>query len=85
MKRDYILPALFIAALTAVGLLYLAVPDRDASESENRRLASLPRLTAASLVDGSFSEDMDEYMKDQFPFRDKFIAVGSSPAALQKA
>ena len=35
-------------------VLGLVMPDRDFSESENRKLASFPKITLSSLTDGSF-------------------------------
>lgn len=49
--------------------------DREFSESENRVLASFPKLTISSLADGSFMKSFETYMADQFIFRDKLISA----------
>ena len=56
------------------GLLVLT-EDKDFSESENRVLATFPKLTISTLADGSFMKDFETYLTDQFPFRDSIISA----------
>lgn len=49
--------------------------DREFSESENRVLASFPKLTLSSIADGSFMKSFETYMADQFIFRDSLISA----------
>ena len=67
---DMILGRIAALALLAVMLLNLIVRDRTFSELENRTLTERPKLTAASLTDGSYMEDFEEYQADQFVGRD---------------
>lgn len=82
MKKQYIIPAVFTALLIIGGLLYFVVPDVEISEEENRALAQLPRFSFGSLFDGSYTSAMNEYMKDQFPFRHSFIKAGERISGL---
>ena len=77
MTRRYgiFLSAVFCAFLFGLMLLHLALPDRARSEVENRTLAQRPALTAAAVADGSFMEDTDDYLTDQFPFRDGWTGL----------
>ena len=59
---------LFVAA-------WLALPDREFSESENRGLAQAPKLTVSSALDGSYLSDLGDYLADQFPARDFWISL----------
>ena len=61
-----------ILVFTVLGVL---TKDRDFSESENRKLASFPELTLASVADGSFLSGMGDYVADQFPMRDLWITL----------
>ncbi len=65
----------FCVIIFGVGILSVLVPDRDFSESENRVLASFPKLTVASIADGSFMKNFETYMSDQFILRDKIISL----------
>lgn len=59
------------------GLVNFIAKDRDFSESENRVLASFPKLTLSSIADGTFMKNFETYMSDQFVLRDKMISLKS--------
>ena len=65
---------LFISALT---VLHLALPDHDRSDHENRILAKAPKFSLRALFSGSFTEDFEDYITDQFPFRDRWLDLKS--------
>ncbi len=58
-------------------ILHLALPDRIRSENENRVLASAPRFTFKGLFSGRFTEEFEDYITDQFPFRDSWLDLKS--------
>ena len=58
-----------------LGLLW---PDQEFSESENRKLAQFPKITLASISDGSFLQGLGDYVADQFPLRDMWISLNLS-------
>lgn len=59
------------------GLVNFLAKDRDFSESENRVLASFPKLTLSSVADGTFMKNFETYMSDQFVMRDTMISLKS--------
>ena len=59
------------------GLVNFIAKDRDFSESENRVLASFPKLTISSIADGTFMKNFETYMSDQFVMRDSMISLKS--------
>lgn len=59
------------------GLVNFLAKDRDFSESENRVLASFPKLTLSSVADGTFMKNFETYMSDQFVLRDRMISLKS--------
>ena len=68
---------LAVVCLTAAFLLGFLVwsllkPDDTVSQSERRKLAQKPELTAASVLNGTFMTDFESYTLDQFPLRDGF-------------
>lgn len=67
----------FLFGLAIANLIYN--PD-DFSETENRMLATFPKLTADSLFgeDGDFCEKTEEYINDRFVMRDTFTAINAS-------
>ncbi|MBO5937666.1 MAG: hypothetical protein J6Q79_08685 [Clostridia bacterium] len=66
---------LFCFIIFGVAGLHFLTADSDFSESENRVLAEFPRLSAATVADGSFMRDFETYLTDQFPFRDGIISL----------
>lgn len=77
MTRRYglFLSCLFCAFLFGLMALHLLLPDREKSPVENRTLAQRPAFALSALTDGSFMEDTEEYLTDQFPFRDGWTGL----------
>lgn len=50
-------------------------PTKPSSDAERRPLAQLPKLSAGSILSGSFSRDFADYAVDQFPLRDSFRSL----------
>ena len=73
-KTDIFLSILFIFFIFGFGILFIVLPDTDFSESENRVLAKAPEITLKSVTDGSFEKSFENYITDQFPFRDFFVS-----------
>lgn len=67
-----LLLSLFIFGFAAANVL---IPDGDISKTERRKLAQLPKITAADIISGKFMSDFEKYALDQFPFRDSFRSM----------
>ena len=67
--------------ITCIFLLFMVLaicfniflPDKEYSESENRMLAQFPEFSLANLASGKYMTDMEDYVTDQFFFRDQWI------------
>lgn len=72
MSRRYAvgLSALFCLFLGGMLVLHLVLPDREKSEVENRTLQQVPSFSIGAVLDGSFMEETEDYIADQFPGRD---------------
>ena len=66
---------LFCLVVFGMSGLHILSEDKSFSESENRVLATFPKLTVSSVADGSFMKDFETYLTDQFPFRDGVISA----------
>lgn len=71
--KNKIICAVFLLFVFGFTLFDLLTPDRDFSEWENRNLAQMPKVTAATLLSGEFGADYETYMTDQFCGRDAFV------------
>lgn len=71
------LPILFSALMLVLFVADMIVSHREFSEMENRKLAQRPVFTWEGVFDLSFSKDYEEYINDQFIFRDNWIDLKS--------
>ena len=69
---DRHLGMLFTAVLAVFLIVNILVPDRENSFTENRVLAGLPKPSAYTLASGTFADDFETYLSDQFAGRDTF-------------
>ena len=74
-KIPFVIAYWWCMALFLLGLLPFALGNREGgvSETENRNLQALPRLSASAWWDGSFAEGLEAYLSDQMPGRDAIL------------
>lgn len=65
----------FLVSIFSVSVANYAVSDNEYSDTENRSLASFPTLNLQNIFDGSFMQDFETYMSDQFVLRDKIVQL----------
>lgn len=76
MKHKNIISVLIFAILVGtISLGCVFKPHTQYSESERRLLEKKPELTKETLFSGSYTEDFEKYVTDQFPLRDSFRSV----------
>lgn len=71
--KSIIISLLFLLLVFSFTLWDFLTPDRDFSEWENRTLTPRPALTLSSLLEGDFGREYEDYITDQFPWRDGFV------------
>ena len=74
-RQSRLLTGIFCGFLAGLLALHLVLPDRERSQTENRLLAQWPSFSWKKLKDGTFTEDVEEYFADQFPFRDQWTGL----------
>lgn len=65
----------FLAFIAVFFAALLVLPKRERSERENRMLQTLPEFSFSALFSGSFTMDFEDYITDQFPFRDSWTTL----------
>lgn len=77
MKRkiDFITVAACGLVITLLAVMFFVIPDKELSEKENRALQEAPAFSVGNLFSGEYTADLAEYISDQFPARDTFVAV----------
>lgn len=78
----FLIVALFCVSLFGLFLTSLFDTDMTVSESENRTLASCPRPSVKTVLDGSFMTDFEAYYADTFPHREDFLNVHQKLSAV---
>lgn len=66
-----------------MGLLALVLPKPETSEFEGRELAHMPALTLHAVLSGAYTEQVDAFYSDTFPFRDLFVELAAQYNALK--
>lgn len=77
-KSDLVTVILFCGTISAVFLMNIITPDRDFSDTENRALQMFPELSIERLLSGKLATEIEDYVTDQFIFRDNFIEMKSN-------
>lgn len=83
-KQNVIIIAVFGALILGLGLLVWLTPDLEYSENENRYLQTAPELSPEAVESGQFSDEVEDYLSDQFWQRDRWTAVRSRIKMLLK-
>ena len=73
--KNRIITLTFIFFLLTAFLLCQIKKDDLISEKERRRLASKPKISITSLLNGNYFNKLDTYVTDQIPFRDEFKTI----------
>ena len=72
---DRILCFIVIFIMLIVAILNAFFPDQEYSEAERRKLADRPEASFASFQNGRFMKETENYVTDQFPFRESFRRI----------
>ncbi|MEE1314983.1 MAG: DHHW family protein [Faecalimonas sp.] len=73
--KNIISGLVMILLFLGVSVFCVLKPTNAYSESERRRLAQFPELTADTILTGEFMTKFEEYALDQFPLREQFRAL----------
>lgn len=64
---------LFIVCPLVISLFVFASPDKEISNIEKRNLKTKSTILL-NINDGTFQSDLEKYLSDQFPFREKLVS-----------
>ena len=70
--RDVVVSIMFILFIGIFFIINIFKSDEKISISERRKLALKPNFTFKSVFDGSYFDEFDKYVSDQFVLRDSF-------------
>lgn len=67
----------FCGFIGVFAALYWLLPRQDFSEKEKRVLSALPKLTVASVLDGSTESAVEDWMSDHVPGRETLVGLNA--------
>jgi hypothetical protein len=70
--------AMFVSILVITGLVSVFSEGGTVSVLENRALAPLPKITPWSLFSGAYTDSVELYYADNFPFREALFGVATA-------
>lgn len=73
--KNKILSILFMVVIFGMIILGILLPDKEISVSERRKLASFPKFELIEVFNGNYFDKINNYVVEQFPFRDWFRSV----------
>lgn len=73
--KNKIITFLFGFILVLTFFLNIIIKDVEVSREERRKMATLPVLTIDSILDKTYFTELDNYLTDQFPFRNTFRKI----------
>ena len=74
-KQSWNIIVLFLVLIFGFSAASALKPQRSFSEKENRSLSMRPGISLQSVLSGEFEQDYEDYLKDQFLWRDQWIAL----------
>ncbi len=74
-RQSWNVITLFLLMIFGMSVISLITPKRSFSETENRTLASFPEVKGEDILSGKFEQGYEEYLTDQFPWRDWWISL----------
>ena len=75
MKK--IISILISIIVFCIVLIFLIVPKKEFSYNENRYLTKFPVLNIENIISGKFMTQLDDYIADNFPFRESLLGFKS--------
>ncbi len=77
MKKNVAIVVIFVGGFLLLSVLNLLKEDKLYSETENRMLAQKPEFGLTALLKGDYTKEFEEYVTDQFVWRDEWILIKS--------
>ena len=71
--KDKIIVFSFLIYISIFCILHIVIEDKEISEVERRKLATLPELK--EIISKEYITNVDKYLLDHFPFRDTYRSI----------
>lgn len=75
--KENLISFVFIIFMLVFTILFIVVPKEEFSDKEKRYLAEFPTFSKETLLDGTYTEDIEGYLADHTPLRSMFVGINS--------
>ncbi|MCQ2507987.1 MAG: DHHW family protein [Dorea sp.] len=75
LNKRRLVSILFVVAFALIMIANLVIPDRVHAGKEYRDLAQKPKLSGQALIDGTYMDDFESYLTDQFNGHNKLTRL----------
>lgn len=82
-KSKSLIIVIFIGYISSLGVFTFMSETRSFSDRENRFLTQVPTFTLSRFMNGEFTRDFEQYVKDQFIWKDSWIVLKASAEQIQ--
>ncbi len=72
-KNEFIQVVVFTVVLVVFGIFFFAMPHKAISFIEKRKLSVMPVFSWDNLSKGKYTDSLDLFFADNFPFRENFV------------
>lgn len=73
--KNIVVTITFLSVIIIVLIINTIKPDTKISITERRKLATFPNVSVSKIIDGTFTEQFEEYTMDQFIKRDELRQI----------
>lgn len=73
--KKWLSPVMFCLFLFSFAVLLILSPGKEYSEKEKRYLETAPAVSWETIMDGSFQDQLEKWVADQFPGRDLWVGI----------
>lgn len=75
--KENLISFVFIVFMLAFTILFIVVPKENFSVKEKRNLEKFPQFSKETLLDGSYTAGIENYLADHTPLRSLFVGINS--------
>ena len=76
-KTKYLPGLVFILFSAAMCIMYVLLPKSEYSPLEKRYLSKFPDFSVDSLLEGEYTQGIEDFLADNTPFRAGFVGINS--------
>ena len=73
--KNKIISLILTIVILAFDIIFIITPNIEFSDMENRYLSQMPKFKISNLLNGKYMDNITDYLKDQFPFRNQFVGL----------